>query len=101
MGTFSVNWTVKEWGERMLNGGCWVFVFIFILNSMDLCMYIDNLWRVEMKDAEAERDKSKYEYQWCGGKWGKLASQKRKSWVVVFANFGVNTPTVADFKLQM
>lgn len=54
-----------------------------------------------MKDAEAERDKSKYEYQWCGGKWGKLASQKRKSWVVVFANFGVNTPTVADCKLQM
>lgn len=64
-------------------------------------MYIDNLWRVEMKDAEAERDMSKYEYQWCGGKCGKLASQERKSWVVVFASLGVNTPTVADVKLQM
>lgn len=64
-------------------------------------MSIDNLWRVEMKDAEAERDKSKYEYQWCDGKCGQLAYQERKSRVVVFASFGVNTPTVADFKLQM
>ena len=30
-------------------------------------LYVDDLCRVEMKDAGAERNMMKYEYQWCAG----------------------------------
>lgn len=40
---YSENLAMKEWGERMVTGGGLGFVFIFILNLMYMCLYLDNV----------------------------------------------------------
>lgn len=74
--TYSENLVMKVWGKRMVTGQGQIFVFL--LNLMDMCLYIDNMQRVGMKDAGTKRDMKKYEYQGCADKFLITGSQSKE-----------------------